>query len=151
MDDYLGGLVPMARMVSRSGPPEAMICPFVLCTACGEPVHVSDADVSWDQQGHVVWWCRLNPQQQIGPVAVHKGRCDEAVRKYGEQRWRLEDGWCQLWDELDCFLRQLAYNAQHPLGSDLRNDPEYPAGAEYVAPLPSNWRSGHYAPMRRSP
>ena len=39
---------------------------------------------------------------------------DRAFRAYGEPFYPLEDGWTQLWDDIEGVMQQLAHNMTHP-------------------------------------
>lgn len=127
-------------MVARSGPPEAMTCPFFLCAVCGGPVY-SVPSPDHQLPGYVLWRSRWDDKDgrdyQDGPVIVHRPDCMRELEER-DPAWARSSS-LSLADVLD----ELVHNTTHPLGTD-NNDPEFPGQAEYVAPWPSRWRVGHY-------
>lgn len=112
----------MIVVLTRSGPPEAMTCPAILCDTCLTPIH--------DQRpyGLVLWRDLDDGTQQI--AHVHKGRCDRTW----EAKHPGPDHWMSA--ELGVFLDQLRGNVEEPFPAE--------DNVEYVAPKPSRWRQGHY-------
>jgi hypothetical protein len=125
-------------IVARNGPPEATHCPVLLCDACGARIHTGNRHVSpgtahkEDRPGIGVDWGRY-PEgdgpgserlESLPMFYVHKGHCDQAFRKYGEQFYRLDDGWSQRWQDVDELFEQLLHNMSHPF----EEDPELSTG-----------------------
>jgi hypothetical protein len=141
--------IPQFRMVPRNGPPIAMNCPFFVCTGCQAPVY-SVPSPEHELDGYVLWWPHYEDpwnndrEHQLGPFIVHRLDCmfelERRVEAWGHP-WYRHGPYSQPFDEV---LKQLVYNAEHPLGTDRAEDPEFPAEAEYVAPYPSDWRAGHF-------
>jgi hypothetical protein len=121
-------------LIDRNGPPEALICPAVICDTCGEPISAERRDIYKASRPGLVLWLR-EPGPDHRPVLtdfayVHKGACD---RKYSAGRHMLSRG-------LDDFMAQLAHNYAHPFEDEI-----YETDVEYVAPAPSTWRLGRRA------
>jgi hypothetical protein len=101
--------------IARSGPPEAMNCPAFICDTCREQV-VSEGIVTWCTTiGHDG---TPGPHRQTPIFVAHKGRCGRALEAWLEARYPRGDGWIDLWDDLDDFVRQLAYNLVHAFADD---------------------------------
>ena len=106
----------MIEIVPRSGPPEAMNCPAVVCDTCRKQVV---------DKGNIVWAYKsvygTDEVRQQSPIyAAHKGACDRALdlwlkKQYGE-------GWLILWEELGTFMRQLAHNAVNDFADDKKGE-----------------------------
>lgn len=100
----------MIEMVSRSGPPEALLCPAFICDTCRQQVVNS---------GNVVYALRLEPRRESSPLFVaHKGVCDRALESRLAERYPLDEGWTELWEELGVFVKQLAHNSTNPFTDD---------------------------------
>lgn len=103
----------MIEYIGRSGPPEAMNCPALICDTCREQVV---------DRGNVIWGCTLgdgNGGRRRTPLYVaHKGRCDRAFDLWFAKAYPREDGWIQLWEEAADFMRQLAHNLTHAFADD---------------------------------
>ena len=118
--------------VPRNGPPEAMSCPVMLCDGCGDRIHQGGTEFEAPDRarrpGMAVTWSRYVGHDTDGPAHtrlesspmffIHKGQCDRAFRAYGEQFYPLEDGWTQLWDDIEGVMQQLAHNMTHPFEDD---------------------------------
>lgn len=114
----------MIVYLRRSGPPEAMNCPVVMCDACQTPIQ---GKVGGDGYGGIVIWSDNDDGSQ-DMATVHKGRCNRAYEAANRRSW--------LWEDLDTFLGFLTHNTAEPFPAE-RN-------VEYVAPAPSRWRQGRY-------
>ncbi len=101
----------MIEIIARNGPPEAMLCPAFMCDTCRKQVV---------GQGNVVSKVRYDgDQRQTSPLFVtHKGSCDLALEAWLDTRYPLADGWSQIWDELEVFVRQLTHNLTHAFADD---------------------------------
>jgi hypothetical protein len=127
----------MITFVSRNGPPEALLCPAILCDVCGEPIYAGKLDdekgTGFDGEPVNGWALQCHGESEaIADVHfVHGGDCDQAMNKNcsRDDRYHASVG-------LDVFLRQLVCNFEHPFEPD--------ANQEFVAPPPSTWRVGRY-------
>lgn len=104
----------MIEYVPRSGPPEAMNCPAVVCDTCRKQVVGS---------GNIVWAYKVvhdtdEVRQQSPLYAAHKGRCDQALDAWLKKQYSIADHWILLWEELDAFMEQLAHNAMNAFADD---------------------------------
>ncbi|MFF1709277.1 hypothetical protein [Streptomyces sp. NPDC058268] len=105
----------MIEYVPRSGPPEAMNCPTVVCDACREQVV---------DQGNIIWLAKVvrsdeATHEQSPLYAAHKGRCDRSLEAWLKKQHEQHEGqWILLWEELDDFLRQLSHNGANPFAAD---------------------------------
>lgn len=100
----------MIEMVSRSGEPEAMLCPALVCDTCRQQVV---------GRGNIVWAMRHEPRWQSSPLFVsHKGRCDLVVEAGLQSQYPISDGWLDFSAEADQFMRHLAHNADHSFADD---------------------------------
>jgi hypothetical protein len=109
-------------MIDRNGPPAALICPAVICDACGRPINAVGP------AGLVEW--NVVHEDDSRPLVtevsyVHKGRCD---RSWNARKPHLYSR------DLREYMAQLAANFAHPFVHE--------TGVEYIAPAPSNWRLG---------
>lgn len=106
-------------MIDRNGPPEAIICPSIVCDSCGAPINATEG-------GLALWQPNREPDGRPSPVTlrlVHQGRCDQ----FAERRWGHHYS-----QDLKQFMAPLAYNYATPF--TLEPD------VDYVAPAPSIWR-----------
>lgn len=117
------------RMIARNGPPEAMICPAILCSVCLEPVTAKNGAAYWFSYGY---------EQDSGRAIesevefAHKGRCFSVAdhrNEYGERALLMDL-------DLNFFLKQLVNNFKRGFREE--------ENVEYVAPVPSRWRIGNY-------
>lgn len=105
----------MIEYVARSGPPEAMNCPAFICDTCRKQVV---------GQGIVTWATTIGQDGEPGPhrqtpiYVAHKGRCGRALEVWIEQQYPFADGWIDLWDDLEDFVRQLAHNLANAFAAD---------------------------------
>lgn len=102
----------MIEIIIRSGPPEAMTCPALVCDACRRQVA---------GRGNILFARRVvNDQRESSPLFVaHKGRCDRIVGKLIEHAYPFDDGWAtNLWEEAETFMAQLSHNFTHPFADD---------------------------------
>ncbi|MFC8065463.1 hypothetical protein [Streptomyces sp. NPDC057293] len=102
----------MIEYVPRSGPPEAMNCPAVVCDTCRKQVVGS---------GNIVWAYKVihgddEVRQQSPLYAAHKGRCDQALDTWLKKQYG--SGWLILWEELDTFARQFQHNTANAFADD---------------------------------
>ncbi|MFE2850609.1 hypothetical protein ACFXJO_05675 [Streptomyces lavendulae] len=106
----------MIEYVPRSGPPEAMHCPTIICDTCRTQVHGA---------GNIVWMVKSyladGPRQQSPLYAAHKGPCDRALEAWLKTQYP-EGDWLLNWEELGDFLRQLAHNAEHAFADDTKGE-----------------------------
>jgi hypothetical protein len=135
------------RYFHRNGPPAASLCPFFTCAACGEPAYAVPSE-EHPLPSYVLWWeaAADGSEWKGGPftqqlAVVHRMRCMDAVEA---EATSLGLGHTFSASPED-FVKQASYNAMHPLGSDRKEDHEYPDQAEYIAPLPALWRRGRYS------
>lgn len=102
----------MIEYIGRSGPPEAMNCPALICDSCRKQVV---------ERGNVIWGTTVGadgPRRSTPLYVAHKGRCDRAFDLWFAQAYPTDDGWIQLWEEAETFMRQLAYNLTHAFADD---------------------------------
>lgn len=103
---------PLIEYIGRSGPPEAMNCPALICDTCRKQVVGS---------GNVIWGSTAGsdgPRRSTPLYVAHKGRCDHAFEKWFAEAYPLADGWMPLWEEAAVFMRQLAYNLTNAFADD---------------------------------
>lgn len=100
------------EIIGRSGEPEAMNCPALICDGCRKQVTDS---------GVIVWGVTAGVEPRLStPLYVaHKGRCDQAVQKGVETEYP-EDTWVWLSEEADKFLSDLAGNFKRRFEDDKR-------------------------------
>ncbi len=106
-------------MIERNGPPDAQLCPAIVCDGCGSPINRDDAAL-------VLWKPGREPDGRPSPSEfrfVHQGRCDRLVEQQHGHHYS---------QELSQFMDQLVHNYATPF----RVEPE----VEYIAPSPSMWR-----------
>lgn len=102
----------MIEYISRSGPPEAMNCPALVCDACRQQITA---------KGNVIWGCTLGadgPRRRTPLYVAHKGRCNHLFDRWFTKAYPYDDGWVQLWEEAPDFIRQLAHNLTHAFADD---------------------------------
>ncbi|WP_405580713.1 hypothetical protein [Streptomyces sp. NBC_01092] len=107
----------MIEYLGRSGPPEAMNCPALICDTCREQVV---------DRGNVIWGTTAGadgPRRSTPLFVAHKGRCDRAFDLWFAQAYPAADGWLQLWEEAAVFVGQLTHNLTHAFADD--TDGEY--------------------------
>jgi hypothetical protein len=119
----------MIEYIPRSGPPEAMILPAVICDTCRRQVAGS---------GNIVWATKVmhdpsETRQQSPLFAAHKGSCDQALDAWLTEQYRLEDHWILSWEELETFIRHLSANSKKDFSEDPQG--EY---HRFVIKVPSN-------------
>lgn len=105
----------MIEYVARDGPPEAMNCPAFICDICRKQV-VGKGIVTWGTT--VAHEGDGGPHRQTPIYVAHKGRCGRALEVWFERTYPHDDGWMDLWDDLDDFMRQLAYNLVNAFADD---------------------------------
>lgn len=100
----------MIEMIARSGNPEAMNCPALMCDACRKQVTDS---------GNIIWGTTIGiePRAATPLFVAHKGHCDQVVSKGLEAQYP-GDEWVWLWEEADHFLKYLAGNFTKPFSDD---------------------------------
>lgn len=98
------------EILGRSGEPEAMNCPVLICDACRKQVVDS---------GNIIWGSTVGVEPRLStPLFVsHKGHCDQIVSKDLEEQYPGEQ-WAWLWEEAGHFLRYLAGNFKKPFSDD---------------------------------
>ena len=106
----------MIEIVPRSGPPEALSCPAIVCDTCRRQVV---------GKGNIIWMFKVvhsdeEVRQQSPTYAAHKGACDRALEKWLKQQYG--DGWILMWEELGTFLRQLLHNAENDFADDTKGE-----------------------------
>src|SRR5512142_149908 len=99
-------------MVSRSGPPEAMLCPALICDACREQILTDKAG------GNALHWVRFDPAESSPLLLAHGGPCSSMLRTALSGHYRTEDGWSAGWEEIGTVLDQLANNAVRAFADD---------------------------------
>lgn len=105
----------MIEMIGRNGPPEAMICPALICDVCREQVADS---------GNVVYYVRyVEGERESSPLFVSHKPHDRELRAVMEEAYPLADGWTSQWDEAKYFMEHLVHNFTHPFADDA--DGEY--------------------------
>lgn len=110
----------MIEMVSRSGQPEAMLCPALVCDTCRDQV---------TGHGNVLWSIRHEPQWESSPLFVsHKGQCHRALKYRIAIEYPIAAGWSQLWNEAGDFMRHLTHNAVQSFADD-------PDGSYRIVPV----------------
>lgn len=105
----------MIEYVARSGPPEAMNCPAFVCDTCRGQV-VGEGIVTWTTT--VGRDGTPGPHRQSPIYVAHKGDCGRALERWMERQYPPADGWIDLWDDLEDFVRQLAHNLTHAFTDD---------------------------------
>jgi hypothetical protein len=103
--------------IGRSGPPEAMNCPALICDACRQQI---------TSKGNVVWGTTVGapgPLRGTPVYTTHKGRCDRLFDLWFAKTYQADDGWMQRWEEAHDFMRQLAHNLTNAFADD--TDGEY--------------------------
>jgi hypothetical protein len=121
----------MIEYVARNGPPEAMLCPALVCDSCRRQV---------TGEGNILWASRYvgnrDEGRQVTPMFVsHKGHCDQRVTAMMHRGWppddydapdaNVGDGWSYSWEEAETMLAQLAHNFTHPFAADREPGVEY--------------------------
>ncbi|MBX9425461.1 hypothetical protein [Streptomyces lateritius] len=106
----------MIEVVPRSGPPEAMNCPAVICDACRRQVV---------GKGNIIWAIKVvrsdeETRQQSPVYAAHKGACDRGLEAWLKKQYG--PGWITLWEEMGTYLRQLLHNAEHSFEEDAEGE-----------------------------
>lgn len=111
----------MIEIVYRSGPPEALCCPALICDACREQI-IADYTADVSLQGNAYYWSKRDNQgrMSVSPMLLaHKGHCDQALRRVlGGNFYQSQDGWDSGWDEIGTFLDHLGHNAITPFSGD---------------------------------
>lgn len=107
----------MIEYVARSGPPAAMNCPAFICDTCRKQV-VGEGIVTWCTTIGRDYEAGRREHRQTPIYVAHKGRCGRALEVRLEAQYPHEDGWIDLWDDLDDFVRQLAHNLTHAFADD---------------------------------
>lgn len=100
----------MIEIIARSGEPEAMNCPALICDACRKQVTDS---------GNIIWGTTIGVEPRLStPLFVaHKGRCDQAVQQ-GLTTDYPGDEWVWLWEEAGKLLVDLAGNFKRRFEGD---------------------------------
>lgn len=106
----------MIEVVPRSGPPEALSCPAIVCDACRRQVV---------GKGNIVWALKVvhsdtEVRQQSPLYAAHKGACDRALDAW--LKGQYGPGWILMWEELGVYLRQLLHNAENDFADDAKGE-----------------------------
>lgn len=103
----------MIEYIGRSGPPEAMNCPALICDACRQQI---------TGKGNIVWGCTLgdgsSTRRRTPLYTTHKGQCDRLFDLWFAKAYPSADGWVQLWEEAPDFMRQLAHNLTNAFADD---------------------------------
>lgn len=97
----------MIEILGRSGEPEAMNCPALICDACRKQVV---------DHGNILWGTTVGvePRATTPLFVAHKGDCDVALSGSLEQQYP-GDEWVWLWEEADHFLEYLNNNFKRAL------------------------------------
>lgn len=100
----------MIEILGRSGEPEAMNCPAIICDACRQQITDS---------GNIIWGTTIGVEPPLSTplFAAHKGRCDAALQAGLQDRYP-GDQWAWLWEEADHFLKYLSGNFKKPFADD---------------------------------
>lgn len=100
----------MIEILGRSGEPEAMNCPAIICDGCRKQITNS---------GNIVWGITIGVEPRLSTplFAAHKGRCDRVVQAGLQDRYP-GDQWVWLWEEADHFLEYLNGNFRKPFADD---------------------------------
>jgi hypothetical protein len=116
----------LIEYVARSGPPEAMNCPAFICDGCRKQV-TGAGIVTWSTTiGHDDGVHRQSPL-----YVAHKGVCGRKVEAMLHAGYPAADGWVDLWDDIEDFVRQLTHNTTQAFADDLEGEyhPHTLAGA----------------------
>lgn len=108
----------MIEYIPRSGPPEAMVLPTVICDTCRRQVF---------DTGNIIWATRVmhdptEPREQSPIFASHKGACDAALEAWLQDQYRIEDNWITSWEELETFVTHLAANSKKDFSEDTKGE-----------------------------